>query len=84
MKVILLKKCRKAVRIINSYGTIADKNDKKVKVVIRRHSKDEIQLNSKGSSEYINYGNALIKRRETILKLAKELNLKSWIYHVFH
>jgi hypothetical protein len=84
MKINLLKKCRKAVRILNNYGTIADRNDKKVNVVIRRRLKDEIQLNSKGMPVYINYGNAQIKRRETILRLAKELYLKPWIYHVFH
>lgn len=84
MKTKLLRKCRQKVVILNVYGTIADKNDKKVSVVIKGTFSNEPVRNSIGGTEYINYGNAKRRRRLAILEYAQKRTLKSWLYNVLH
>lgn len=91
MKAKLLQKCRKRVQILNKYGDIADKNDKFITVVIADIWENTPMKNSKGDTHYINYGNAVIKRRAVILEEAKRIferhllkKSKNWLYNVFH
>ena len=90
MKALLLMKCRQSIVILNNYGLPARRNDKKVTVVKIGAFKDIPLISSKGSSVYINYGNAVIKRRAAILEEAKhimaiylESRSKSWFKRIF-
>ena len=80
MKARLLRKCRDKIEIVNSYGFPADKNDKKVTVIFGW----EPIKNSKGKTIYVNYGNAVNRRRKAILEYANEIHLKPWYWHILH
>lgn len=85
MKVKLLKKSRNSIKLLNYHGMIASPTDKLI--TIKRFNPDGQVLNlitSKGKPAYINYGNALIRRRFEIKDVAKELNNKSKLWHIFH
>lgn len=84
MKARLLRKCRNQIRIINNYGTSPTPFDKRIMVVKMVNLRYKPLLNSKGGKYYAKLGNAMIKRREEILSLARELSTKSCWYNVFH
>ena len=84
MKARLLRKCRRKIKIINSYGLPADKTDKKVTVVLLGLTSFKTFKTSKGDTIYIKYGNALNKRKEAILAYAKTINSKSILWHLLH
>ena len=83
MKADLLRKCRVRIKITNHYGLQPQKYDKKIMVVRFANLKWIPCKNSKGGIYYSKLGNAIIKRREEILKLAKEVNSKSFLFKLF-
>ncbi len=82
MKTKLLKKVRSEIQIINVYDKNANDTDKKCRVV-RVNGKFLIPfLTTKKETFYINYGNAIRRRREEILNLARSYVGKKW-WNVF-
>lgn len=82
MKTKLLRKVRKEIQILNVYGRTANNIDKKCHVV-RVDGRYLIPfVTTKNKDHYINYGNALNRRREEILKLARAFTHKKW-WNVF-
>jgi len=69
--------------VLNHYGLQPEKDDKKLMVVRFKALKWTSFKNSKGGIYYSKLGNAQIKRREEILRLAREINEKSWFHKLF-
>ena len=85
MKTKLLKKARKRVKLINPLGEEAQSNHKRITIhVYNTDGTITKLLTNRGKTVYINYGNAVRRSRDEILKLAIELEAKSKIWHVFH
>lgn len=85
MKSKLLKKARRDVKLINMLGEAATPKDKGITIKkFNPNGTVSTLRTSKNKIAYINYGNAIIRRREEILDLATELNKKSFLWHVFH
>ena len=83
-------KCRQSIVIQNIYGLPARRNDKKVTVVKVGAFKNTPLISTKGSTIYINYGNAVIKRRAAIIEEARhmmglylESKSKPWYKRIF-
>ena len=84
MKTELLRKVRKQIKIINIYDKEANETDKKCHVV-RVNGKFLIPfLTTEKKTFYINYGNAIRRRREEILNLARSYRKSNWLRNVFH
>lgn len=87
MKIRLLRKCRAQILLVNNMLLPARQEDKKI-MVVKTHgifgSMFSPIANSKGGKYYGKLGNAENKQREEIVKLARELSSKSWLYNVFH
>ena len=82
MKAKLLKKARKKVRIVDTYGNPATKNDKFCAVVTGSGNNRVCHKTSKGASLYINFGNARNRHRQEVLNFAREYTQKPW-WNVF-
>lgn len=85
MKVRLLKKVRSAVKILNNQGVAAKPSDRRITIKVFNFDGTISALKTtKGKVAYMKYGNAINRRRVEIVKLAKEINQKSKLWHVIH
>jgi len=82
MKATLLKKARKQIRILNSHNQTAMSSDKFCSVVSGKGQKLSKFQTTKGSSTYINFGNARNRHRVEVLEFARSFTNKPW-WNVF-
>ncbi len=85
MNVKLLKKARRRVNIINSYGSTGNIRDKKLTVKRIAADGSEMLPITKGNKiVYMSWAQAKLLYFKQVIACAQELSTKSKLWHAFH
>ena len=85
MKTTLLKKVRSRVIIVDKFGNTAQEGCKFNSIIIKNLKGKVVKIpTTRDDLHYIKYKWAVKRAREVALEMARQMNEKSWFWHVFH